>query len=126
MLTVFLSIINFVSGSAFQGIVKAVTGVVAKISDDQAVEFGAAATAEQAVPVARMQADSQAYQARISLYRGMFWLQFALLAAYVGPLWYGPFGFAIDRYRVSRARANDFGSIAASQDVHAQVRCAPE
>ena len=35
-----------------------------------------------------MQADSQAYQARISLYRGMFWLQFALLAAYVGPLWH--------------------------------------
>jgi hypothetical protein len=33
-----------------------------------------------------MQADSQAYQARVSLYHGMFWLQFALLAAYVGPL----------------------------------------
>jgi hypothetical protein len=35
-----------------------------------------------------MQADSQAYQARISLYRGMFWLHFALLAAYVGSLWH--------------------------------------
>jgi hypothetical protein len=35
-----------------------------------------------------MQADSQAYQARVSFYRGMFWLQFALLAAYVGPLWH--------------------------------------
>jgi hypothetical protein len=44
--------------------------------------------AEQAVLIARMQADSQAYQARVSLYRGMFWLQFALLAAYVGPLWH--------------------------------------
>jgi hypothetical protein len=38
--------------------------------------------------VARMQADSQAYQARVSLYRGMWWLEFALLAAYVGPLWH--------------------------------------
>jgi hypothetical protein len=46
------------------------------------------ATAEQAVLVARMQADSQAYQARVSLYRGMFWLLFALLAAYVGSLWH--------------------------------------
>jgi hypothetical protein len=31
--------------------------------------------------IACMQADSQAYQARVSFYRGMFWLQFALLAA---------------------------------------------
>jgi hypothetical protein len=88
MLTVILSIINFFSGSAFQGIVGAVTGVIGKLSSDQATEFTAAAGAEQAVLVARMQADSQAYQARVSLYRGMFWLQFAVLAAYVGPLWH--------------------------------------
>jgi hypothetical protein len=54
MLTVILSIINFVSGAAFQGIVKAVTGVIGKISSDQAVEFGAAASAKQSVLVARM------------------------------------------------------------------------
>ena len=47
MLTVILSIINFVSGSAFQGIVKAVTGVIGKISSDQATEFTAAAGAER-------------------------------------------------------------------------------
>jgi len=50
-------------------------------SGDQATEFAVATGAEQAVLVARLQADSQAYQARVSLYRGMFWLQFALLAA---------------------------------------------
>jgi hypothetical protein len=72
--------------SAFQGIVNAVTGVIGKLSSDQATEFAAAAGAEQAVLIARMQADSQAYQARIALYRGMFWLQFALLTAYIGPL----------------------------------------
>ena len=44
--------------------------------------------AERAVLVARLQADSQAYQARVSLHRSKFWLQFALLAAYVGPLWH--------------------------------------
>jgi hypothetical protein len=84
MLTAILSIINFFSGSAFQGIVSAVTGVVGKLSDDKAAEFTAAAGAEQAVLVARMQADSQAYQARIGLYRGMFWLQIVLMLAYVG------------------------------------------
>jgi hypothetical protein len=88
MLTVILSIINFFSSSAFGSIVNSVTGVVGKLSDDKAVEFGAASGAEKDVLVARMQADSQAYQARVSLYRGMFWLQFALLAAYVGPLWH--------------------------------------
>jgi len=36
MLTVILSIINFVSGAAFQGIANAVTGVIGKISSDQA------------------------------------------------------------------------------------------
>jgi hypothetical protein len=61
--------------------------VIGKLGSDQATEFTATAGAKQAVLVARMQADSQAYQARVSLYRGMFWLQFALLAAYVGPLW---------------------------------------
>jgi hypothetical protein len=90
MLTVILSIINFFSGSAFQGIVSAVTGVVGKLSDDKAAEFTAAAGAEQAVLVARMQADSQAYQARIGLYRGMFWLQIVLMLAYVGPVWHSP------------------------------------
>ena len=36
--------------------------------------------------VARMQVDGRPYLARVSLYRGMFWLQFALLAPYVDPL----------------------------------------
>jgi hypothetical protein len=58
------------------------------LGSDQATEFTAAAGAEQAVFVARMQAEGQVYRARVSLYRGMFWLQFALLAAYVGPLWH--------------------------------------
>ena len=88
MLTVILSIINFVSGSAFQGIVKAVTGVIGKISSDQATEFTAAAGAERDVLVARMQADSQAYQTRVALLRGMFWLQVVLLLAYAGPVWH--------------------------------------
>src|SRR6516165_5532975 len=88
MLTVILSIINFVSGSAVQGIVKAVTGVIGKISSDQATEFSAAAGAERDVLVARMQADSQAYQTRVSLLRGMFWLQAVLLLAYAGPVWH--------------------------------------
>ena len=52
MLTVILSIINFVSGAAFQGIANAVTGVIGKISSDQAVEFAVAASAEQSVLVA--------------------------------------------------------------------------
>ena len=80
--------INFFSSSAFGSIVNSVTGVVGKLSDDKAAEFAAASGAEKDVLVARMQADSQAYQARVSLYRGMFWLQFALLATYVGPLWH--------------------------------------
>jgi len=42
----------------------------------------------QSVLVARMQADSRPHLARVSLYRGMFWLQFALLAPYVDPLWH--------------------------------------
>jgi hypothetical protein len=50
-----------------------------KISDT--VKFGAATVAEKDVVIARMQADSQAYQARIGLYRGMFWLQVVLLLA---------------------------------------------
>ena len=40
MLTVIPSIINFFSGSAFQGIVNAVTGVIGKLSSDQATEPG--------------------------------------------------------------------------------------
>jgi hypothetical protein len=88
MLTVVLAIINLFSGSAFQGIVSAVTGVIGKLSSDQANEFTAAAGAEQTVLVARMQADSQAYQARIGLYRGMFWLQIVLMLAYAGPVWH--------------------------------------
>jgi hypothetical protein len=88
MLTVILSIINFFSSSAFGSIVNAVTGVIGKISSDQATEFTAAAGAEKDVLVARMQADSQAYQTRVALLRGMFWLQIVLMLAYVGPVWH--------------------------------------
>ena len=45
MLTVFLSLINFFSGSAFQGIVSAVTGVIGKLSSDQATASSAALVA---------------------------------------------------------------------------------
>jgi hypothetical protein len=88
MLTIFLSLINFFSSSAFGSIVSAVTGVVGKLNADQVAEFTAAAGAEQAVLIARMQADSQAYQTRVALLRGMFWLQVVLLLAYAGPVWH--------------------------------------
>jgi hypothetical protein len=57
-----------------------------KITDT--VKFGAATVAEKDVVIARMQADSQAYQARVGLYRGMFWLQVVLMLAYIGPVWH--------------------------------------
>jgi hypothetical protein len=49
---------------------------------------GTATVAEKDVVIARMQADSQAYQARVGLYRGMFWLQVVSLLAYIGPVWH--------------------------------------
>jgi hypothetical protein len=58
LLTVILSFLSFLSGSACKGIVRAITGVFAKISSDQATEFAAAASAEQTVLVARMQASA--------------------------------------------------------------------
>jgi hypothetical protein len=67
--------------------VNAVTGVIGKLGDDKAAEFAAAAGAEKDVVVARMQADSQAYQTRVALLRGMFWLQVVLLFEYAGPAW---------------------------------------
>jgi hypothetical protein len=74
--------------SFFGGFIGAVTGVIGKISDDKATEFTAAAGAEKDVLVAQLQANSTAYPARVSLLRGMFWLQFVLMFAYVGPVWH--------------------------------------
>jgi hypothetical protein len=88
VLTALFQVVNFVSGSAFQKIVGSVTHVLdtSKIADT--VKFSTATVAERDVVVARMQADSQAYQARVGLYRGMFWLQIVLLFAYIGPVWH--------------------------------------
>ena len=76
------------SGSAFQKIVGPVTHLLdtSKIADT--VKFSTATVAERDGVVARMQADSQAYQARVGLYRGMFWLQVVLLFAYIRPVWH--------------------------------------
>ena len=84
ILTAFLQVVS----STFQKIVGSVTNVVdtSKIADT--VKFCTATVAERDVAVARMQADSQAYQTRVSLLRGMFWLQVVLLLAYAGPVWH--------------------------------------
>lgn len=84
----FFSILwNAITGN-LSGIVKAVTGVIGQMSDNEAAKFKAAVGADRDVAVAQLEASAKVYHDRVDLLKGMKITSWLIAIALIPPLYH--------------------------------------